>query len=981
MDRVTRIYGTNEVGRLLTLMESEEINDFFRKLNAGITTKAFDLVVESLHSFKQLEGYDEETLDTKPVAVSYAPMYLRKVAPKEQPNIEPFCAMVVSGAENREDRNSEYYNAILWKKEDMTQSNDWNYLDLIFGPFIRRGYRWLSCTDIRSLRETISGKRDNDLQELLQQECELCLPAKVSIPTMTDRQAAISTVAAIYEGKNVILKTEKRYGFNRRAVELLIQIYSLMQPWLAAEIGFAAYQSPDGIYRRSKNTSIRIFVVPAGTNVEATEESVVIDLDGRISTSKNKDLVSVLDFWSQLDWETERCPAMQQLFAGIDFKDLAAFVEKSKDFIKRARALYAWGEDASKKGTVKDLNELRKEYEAHAEWWPIPWAEDTFKHRIPTLLGGVNLPELTADLTADCYIAARDGNGVDEQTFNNFNFGMKYSTPDVKRMCDRIWGEQETRCEKQIESLKVEFRDELDEKDKQHAAALYKKDEQIVAEKQAHLDLRTQLEEKCSDLSAKLKDEVEAHTQTKTEKANLAKELDAKTGEWARAVAEMQTAKHNLKVECESHAATKTQLTNERRAHEETEGELQRVSDDLNRAKRELKSMSAAKGKSVEGSCDGYDSGSPAFIRNMPWWLPLTICFVVGALLVGLVWGGIALFSGGSEEAPEISTTAAPTATEAPTTTETTATATTTEPITEASTEPPTEPESTIDADFVYDNWTAKETLVQLKRAVPQIQVAENTYIQEYVPTNLAATPLVVFTTDDQLPSVRDTTTSDFGTQLSMTKYSDGGYAILLETSEKMKNLEAFANADLIMQNGNKLLLVSGDYDLIMASARVFNLVVPVLEVGVESETTENGDYPVSAVGTTELAPNDAPTDEYGIDVQDNSSSEKPETKILLFFEDVTLDLSTFGEETDADWWRSIEAWTDRTSELSEYKRMLNTSPLPIMAIKSSSLDVVVYRYDPADNKADVLAATQNEAPNSAEAYENYVIICVRSTP
>ena len=205
--------------------------------------------------FRLLPGYyNAETDDCKPVAVRYAPFRQG----------ERFCYIIsVCGKENspgerRETHFSLYTVGLL--DELLENDEGWNYLDLILGGFNAGTGRWISDVDMKYIRETQKRKREVRL-----------LPGKITVSQLPDRVVAIHVVEALYDSKDkpVILRLEPDVSFNRRAVELLTQIYSLMEPRFAIKTGFCAYQNPETLFAAVEETNIRLFLLPYGAELTA----------------------------------------------------------------------------------------------------------------------------------------------------------------------------------------------------------------------------------------------------------------------------------------------------------------------------------------------------------------------------------------------------------------------------------------------------------------------------------------------------------------------------------------------------------------------------------------------------------------------------------------------------------------------------------------------------------------------------------------
>lgn len=686
MERVTRFYGSNVAGSLDVRCESDGISDFFRELNIGSASRANSKVVEYLRSFERLDEYNDAPIFAKPVSVVYSPMYLQKVAKKEFPKAESFSAMLISGDENRPDRDmSLFQNAIYWKTKAMTEQGNWNYLDFIFGPYIRRNRHWISNLDfeaIRNLQEKIgaSGSARAAFNRRVSLECEYSMPAKVSVARkMPDRGVAIAAVAALYEGNRVVLKLEPQCDFNFRATELLIQIYSLIQPWRAAEIGFATYQSAANIDHFSSTPNIRFFVVPSTVEFAEHGDFVVLDLARRVTPPADADLKAVLKAWCALDWETERQPAMLSLFRGVN-QDKATFVEVSNEFFTNVKDLRAWELDETRNGSIDSLHSLRGEYEAHAKWWTIPWAEDVFRKKIDSLLGAKKLATLNSEITAAAFIADRDRQAPTASDSQDRKFGQRFGSVDSKRLCEQIWNEQAVRSSQALDAQKASLEKIASEQEQRHNEVLRSKDATIeqkdqliankeeekikaiaekeaektkaIAEKEAEKNKAIADKEAEKEAAIVAKDEEKANAIAEKDKviADKDKIIAEKTAETTRVIAEKDAEKQTALTKLEAHLKTthEAEIAQVSRSLQASEQEKHNLSHRLEDAERDLAVAQNALGKADEEVKDlrkklGEDPQN--LIHKKYVFMMIGVAAAAGAVLVGLIWLLVALLS------------------------------------------------------------------------------------------------------------------------------------------------------------------------------------------------------------------------------------------------------------------------------------------------------------------------------------------------
>ena len=108
MNRYSMLWGTSPSGEYRLLWSSRGMADFLGSLGATDRGKTADTTQNILRAFGDFPDYPAQPSDDKPVAIHYAPMHLYKL-PEFPAELKPFCALSVTGAENRPGgRNSTY---------------------------------------------------------------------------------------------------------------------------------------------------------------------------------------------------------------------------------------------------------------------------------------------------------------------------------------------------------------------------------------------------------------------------------------------------------------------------------------------------------------------------------------------------------------------------------------------------------------------------------------------------------------------------------------------------------------------------------------------------------------------------------------------------------------------------------------------------------------------------------------------------------
>ena len=425
MDRYSTIRGTIASGAEMRLAESDGLSAFLQSLGALDANSVLQVVDSQLRGFERLTGYETEKQNQKPVAIRYAPMHLYKMRGMER--VRPFCALSVSGVENREDRISQYSQTFVFSHEQALRGTDgYNYLDMLLGT---EPLSWKTLELYRNKQASL--------------ECDS--PLRKIIPKIEahDLIVTLKTVEAIYQKKNVVIQLEPNFSFNDRALSLLAGIYSLLPPRLAVEVGYATYQRAADIPKIVERNSIRIFVLPAGESVGQLPDSFLhLDLATTPAPVKKTPLMETLVKWAQFPWE-RRQSAMQELFKDErEYQDETVFVQKSTACFDAIRSAEQWSRNTSKNGTISSLEELYAEYEAHQSQY-VPWFDEMFRNRITALLKAPNtLDQLNAQAAEKLRTAVKE---EQPQMRKVYLFGQKFGKVDINTLCNLVSGHQKSK--------------------------------------------------------------------------------------------------------------------------------------------------------------------------------------------------------------------------------------------------------------------------------------------------------------------------------------------------------------------------------------------------------------------------------------------------------------------------------------------------------------------------------------------------------
>ena len=423
MDRYSFLNGSRVDGTLVLFGGSAGRAKFFTSLGATDPTALQRLTKQILNGFQILPEFENETTDTKPVAVRYAPMHLYRK--KETASIKAFCAMNIAGDENRGDRISTYDHTFVWSVNEMCAGKQFNHVDLLFGTKLTG---WQEVMRYRNKEGDFNYDR---------------LPDKVNPEIRrSDIGLCIRCIEAIYAGKNVVIRIEKGHNFNTRSRDILMQIYSLLQPKLAVEVGFASYQDPKKIAALANELSMRIFVLPAGCELNDVPAGfVILDLAENTAGFKleHSPLVDTLVKWLAYDFE-KRLAAYRSIFADVtDYQNADLFVQRSEEFFAAEKALNEW-KSTVKRGSVADMDQLREVYRQHIENSIVPWAIDEFTIRIPGMLAaGKTINGLLTDAAVG--ISSTSGD-AQKQESERYLFGKSYGSVEVGKLSQGLLAHQ-----------------------------------------------------------------------------------------------------------------------------------------------------------------------------------------------------------------------------------------------------------------------------------------------------------------------------------------------------------------------------------------------------------------------------------------------------------------------------------------------------------------------------------------------------------
>ena len=432
MNRYSLLYGTITHGtdtKWTDIAASAGIADFFQtELNASARAElVMDRTRAILEGFIKFSDYSSQPKDMPPVAVRYAPMHLSN-QDKLFAGLKTFYALAVNGTQNElGDRGGIYTHIHFLSREAMYEGGDFNYLDQLFG------------THLTTWQEVHEHKYGSE-----QINCNMPLQKIYPVNREQDILAVYAAVAAVYTGKNVIFRLDKDCTFNRRAFEILTEIYSLLQPKLAAETGFATYQDPESIRNLARNNSIRIFVIPAEARMEGIvySEFVTFDLEragkeenefaaqfNKYLNTVDNNLKKAIGRWIGLPWE-DREPLMRQLFADVaDYQKPEIFIEKTNEFF--SDGFHKWVRHPEERGSLENLEQLKGVYDRFP-CLGLPYMQERFRKVAPTLMKkGIKIEDLTVQTLSDILLEQSRGERDTEKQEHLYQFGKTLSRGDL----------------------------------------------------------------------------------------------------------------------------------------------------------------------------------------------------------------------------------------------------------------------------------------------------------------------------------------------------------------------------------------------------------------------------------------------------------------------------------------------------------------------------------------------------------------------
>lgn len=469
------LYGSGRLDDYSLLQQSAGLTEFLyeHNIDEGID-KVLKDVRDFFHGMSPMPGYDRYPKSERPKAIRYAPLYYDGLL--RRPSVKPIYAFGVCAEENRGSEGK-------WEKQSSNRQTFFSQIDFFSAAQARRegkythldmlfGIRPMTDADVRDVR---NGSVSVDESHIIDRI--------IPVLDIDDRNHVLAAAAALYEGKNIAICLEEGVPFNRRAKELLTNIYSLLQPSDAYRTGYSIYQNPKSIAAIIKKRSVKVFVIPGDRDPKNGEVAVdpvldvpkdVVVVDMREPCIRNHtELWDTLEKWLEIPCEL-RLHALDTILQGKNmlrsYEDEEAdrchkeFLRRSAAFFAEAQELEKWQSNTCLKN-VCSLKELYSLYRTHIEnLKTIPWKDEIFrssvereaKRRRAAIAKGHNdiIPLDIGRMTADVYVELmlNQHEALGQELTELYRFGQSLSAPDMQT----VW--------KSCEKHQNEIRQELIEK-------------------------------------------------------------------------------------------------------------------------------------------------------------------------------------------------------------------------------------------------------------------------------------------------------------------------------------------------------------------------------------------------------------------------------------------------------------------------------------------------------------------------------------
>jgi len=504
MSREFFIAGANADDVYCDLACSEQLYQFISAQGATNPEAVKSMITRMSGSFAKLPGYEEQSERDYPVSLRYLPMHLykRDDMPK---SMQPIYVVSVSGAENTK-RNSTYSCIALMDIDELCQPGDKSYMTQIFGTHL------MSWQEMREIRE----RRAEGYWGVEKTEMNL---------SNFDRELALAVIDAIYQDKTILIRLERNAPFNLRALQLLKHIYSLMEPRLATETGFATYQDPTEVSEMMQTAGLRLFILPAEARLDSLpDKTVLMDIGSRegISVDNNSEVVKCLRKWGKLS-PKDRLAVYKGIFgSGYDFSTPEYYISTSNEFFEDYNSMIQAVRNAGANSSFDELYHIYCAYPLLTEtgdWYSNQFYSLLKKNKglrkssleiasveITKTVAGIegSIAPSSPDMGRFAFaklIIGSDAMGALAKRVGERSTEKQYELIDKPKLIekDKQLASYAEEKKKALSALKAEYENILDSTKAEHEAKLFECEDKLVKQKASYEGELTRLTAECKD--------------------------------------------------------------------------------------------------------------------------------------------------------------------------------------------------------------------------------------------------------------------------------------------------------------------------------------------------------------------------------------------------------------------------------------------------------------------------------------------------
>lgn len=500
------LYGTDLAGAYEEIFRSEGLTAYLRdkKHIIGVSNKLEE--IRGLYSFDKLNGYGQHPKKGIPLVVQYMPMPDLKLA------IWGVGGAANAGNEgvwadlsNNTGRSTTYTQLELFDLAEAAGTGNYNHLDILFGM------EKLQDQDVVDAR---NGRRD--------MRANVRIEHVAPVMRQMDKEHVLAAAESLYAGKHVVFHLERGISFPYRSRELLMQLYSMLPPLFAKEIGYSCYCRADSVKDLTRH-GFRVFVVPGEEPLDSRDfpekQYLILDMSSRRNAGSSE-MWGILESWWEMPW-AERVEVMRWQFRDTDqlasTHNAGKFISTSSTYQEKLRSFKAWKAQKTSIPTGVTLEDLVDEYSRYKFWDEIPGAKETFARWSKLVLGG---EEMLLDQTENAFAELAMGTDAAKQRTarRQYNLGSQLCSPRgsglQKNIQSRIDSKVTAKCAQVVEKKNAEIQalnddhnaqlvrinNEISKLKSDHSAELQRKDGEISALVLKHVGDLNEKENQISDL-------------------------------------------------------------------------------------------------------------------------------------------------------------------------------------------------------------------------------------------------------------------------------------------------------------------------------------------------------------------------------------------------------------------------------------------------------------------------------------------------